>query len=218
MKAMILAAGRGARMQPITDTIPKPLLKVAGKPLIAHHLITLARAGIAEVVINISHLAEKIQQELGDGQHYNIKIHYSHEPIALETGGGILQALPLLGTTPFLVVSGDIWTDYPWQQLPQQLENDLAHLIMVDNPSYHVTGDFVLQQGKLQHEGGAKLTFASMGVYHPKLFAGAPSGAFRLTKLLDPAIAAGKVSGEHYHGNWANVGTEEEWHKLIARL
>lgn len=218
MKAMILAAGRGKRMQPLTDTIPKPLLPVGGKPLLAHHLIALAKMGIREVIINLSHLADQVQQVIGDGSIYNLQIHYSLEPNALETGGGIHQALPLLGADPFLVVSADIWTDFPFHNLPSDLNGNLAHLILVDNPSYHPNGDFVLQDGKLLNEGCPKLTFANIGIYHPDLFKNCKPGTFPLVKLLRPAITENKISGEHFHGNWVNVGTPEEWQHLSAQV
>lgn len=214
MKAMILAAGRGKRMQPLSDNIPKPLLEVAGKPLLAHHLLALAKMGIREVVINLSHLAQQIQQVIGDGSAYNLQVHYSLEPDALETGGGIYQALPLLGANPFLVVSADIWTDFPFHNLPHELNGNLAHLVLVDNPSYHSNGDFVLQNGKLLNEGMPKFTFANIGIYHPDLFKDCHPGTFPLVNLLRPAITQDKVTGEHYQGEWVNVGTPEEWEKL----
>lgn len=215
---MILAAGRGVRMQPLTDHIPKPLLTVAGKPLLAHHLIALKKAGIREIVINISHLATKIQQALGDGSDYGVKIHYSVEETALETGGGIHKALPLLGSKPFLVVSGDIWTDFPFHQLSTELDGHLAHLVLVDNPPYHPEGDFALQNDRLFNEGDTKFTFANIGIYHPNLFNQCEAGVFPLVNLLRPAIAANQISGEYYRGDWVNVGTPEEWQHLAARF
>lgn len=218
MKAMILAAGRGSRMGPVSEQLPKPLLPIAGQPLIVHTLIALANADIHDVVINVSYLGHMIQETLGDGKAYGVRIQYSVEPQALETGGGIYQALPLLGNDPFLVVSGDIWTNYPWQQLPQQLTS-LAHLIMVDNPSFHPQGDFYLDEdGILHQERSPKLTYASMGIFHPHLFADCQHGAFRLTEVLLPAISQGKISGEYFTGDWVNVGTAEEWKKLAARV
>lgn len=220
MKAMILAAGRGNRMRPLTDHTPKPLVEVCGKPLIVHHLLNFAAAGITEVVINISHLAEKIQQSLGNGEQYGVTIQYSYEPIALETGGGIYQALPLLGDKPFVIISADIWTDYPLTKLKAILApNHLAHLIMVDNPSFHPDGDFVLTNGYLNLGDIQKLTYASIGVIHPHLFKNSPGGFFRLADaLLKPAIAAKQITGEHYHGKWANLGTIEEWQQLNNKL
>ena len=218
MKAMILAAGRGTRMLPLTDKIPKPLLPVAGKPLLAHHLNALAKSNIREVVINISYLAEKIKTTIGNGSEYDLKIHYSFEPTALETGGGIFQALPLLGKEPFLVISADIWTDFPFEKLPQDLNGMLAHLILVDNPSYHSEGDFVLADDRLLNEGDRKLTYANIGIYHPDLFKNCEPGVFPLAKLLRPAIADSKISGEYYRGDWVNVGTAEDWKNLTARI
>lgn len=218
MKAMILAAGRGARMGAITDLTPKPLLPVNGEPLIAHQLKALNKIGIYDVVINVSYLAEQIQAAIGDGKKYGVTIQYSYEPAPLETGGGIYQALPLLGKNPFLVISGDIWTDYPFEQLPNRLDKNLAHLILVDNPYYHLEGDFALQNGKITQNGLHKLTFASMGIYHPDLFKNCQPGIFRLTEVLNPAIAADKIGGEHFQGDWVNVGTEIEWQNLLKRF
>lgn len=218
MKAMILAAGRGTRMRPLTDHLPKPLLSVAGQPLLVHHLQALAKADIKEIIINISYQAEKIQTTLGDGQDYGVKIHYSFEPSALETGGGILQALPQLGSAPFLVISGDIWTDYPLQLLPRELNHYLAHLVMVNNPTYHPAGDFVLKAGELDSSGEDKLTFANIGVYQPQLFQQATTTIFPLVDVLQPAIKAKKISGEHYQGDWVNVGTPAELQSLAARF
>jgi MurNAc alpha-1-phosphate uridylyltransferase len=218
MKAMILAAGRGARMGALSERTPKPLLPVAGKPLIAHHLTTLAQANIHEVVINVSHLGHLIQETLGDGGNYGVHIHYSVEPQALETGGGIYQALPLLGNDPFIIISGDIWTDYPWQTLPEKLTG-LAHLIMVTNPDFHPRGDFFLDKdGKLHTNGSPTLTYASMGIFHPDLFKHCRPGIFRLIDVLLPAIARGEITGEQYTGDWVNVGTEQQWRDLAGRL
>lgn len=217
MKAMILAAGRGMRMRPLTDHTPKPLLPIAGKPLLAHHLIALAQAGIKEVVINLSYLAKEIQATLGDGKVYGVQIHYSLEPVALETGGGIYQALSLLGNEPFLVLSADIWTHYPYQLLTKKLNGNLAHLVVVDNPPYHLQGDFGLENAKLFNQAEKKFTFANIGVYHPDLFKDCQGGTFPLVKLLRPAIDAGQISGEHYQGEWFNIGTPEEWQKLSEK-
>lgn len=215
MKAMILAAGRGARMGALTDNLPKPLLDVGGKPLIAHQLIALSQIGVKEIVINLSYLAEKIRAAIGNGMQYGVSIEYSYEPEALETGGGIYKALPLLGPDPFLVISGDIWTDYPFEKLAAKLNDHLAHLILVDNPSYHLEGDYSLKNGKVSRQGSEKFTFASMGIYHPDLFKNCRPGFFRLTEVLNPAIDAGKIGGEHYRGEWVNVGTREEWERLF---
>lgn len=217
MKAMILAAGRGERMRPLTDTTPKPLLRAAGKPLIVYHLEALAAAGFTEVVINHAHLGEQIEQFVGDGSRYGLAIHYSHEEQALETGGGIFRALPLLGETPFVVINGDVWTDYPYSRL-RQLVVERAHLVMVDNPPQHPAGDFVLRQGRVLEGEGERLTFSGIGVYHPSLFAACSAGAFPLAPLLREAMQAGAVSGEHYHGRWFDIGTPERLAQLDALL
>lgn len=210
MRAMILAAGRGERLRPLTDQTPKPLLEVAGQPLIVYSLQALAAAGIQDIVINIAYLGHLIQAVLGDGNRYGVRIQYSVETQALETGGGVYQALPLLGAEPFIVLSADIWSDYPLQQLPSKLTG-LAHLVLVDNPDYHRRGDFsLLSDGQLTNEGDAKLTFANMGIYHPDLFKDCKPGFFRLGDLLHSAVTRGQVTGEHYHGGWANVGTAEQ--------
>jgi MurNAc alpha-1-phosphate uridylyltransferase len=211
MRAMILAAGRGERMGQLTTQTPKPLLRVGENYLIEYVIAALRRAGISEIVINLSYLGEQIQSALGDGKRYGATIYYSVEPERLETGGGIFQALPLLGKEPFLVMSSDIITDYPLQQLPRHL-GGLAHLLMVDNPAFHASGDFELQQGliTLGTDPKSKLTFGNIGVYHPKLFAGCEPGHFRLTKVLLPAITRGQVTGEHYRGIWHNVGSIDD--------
>ena len=209
MKAMILAAGRGERMRPLTDTVPKPLLRIGGQTLIERHVHALARAGITELVINHAYLGEQIVQALGDGDAYGVRIGYSPETGgSLETGGGIMNALPLLGVEPFLVVNGDIWTDFPFAALPSQPDG-LAHLVMVANPENHPQGDFSLSEGRLSQRGPAMLTFSGIGVYRPELFAGCTPGAFPLAPVLRTAMDAGQVSGEHYTGSWFDVGTPE---------
>jgi len=205
-RAMILAAGRGERMGELTAQTPKPLLRAGGRYLIDYAIQNLKQAGIKEIVINISYRAEQIKSALGDGSHYGVNIFYSEEAERLETGGGIFQALPLLGDEPFLVVSGDIITDFPLQQLPQHLDG-LAHLVMVPNPAWHPHGDFGLHEGRLVLPADAKFTFGNIGVYHPALFANCQPGHFRLASLLNPAIEAGQVTGELYQGKWHNVGT-----------
>jgi MurNAc alpha-1-phosphate uridylyltransferase len=215
MKAMILAAGRGQRMQALTEHTPKPLLLVAGKPLIVHQLIALVAAGITDVVINVSYLADKLQQTLGDGREWGVNIQYSVEPQVLETGGGIYQALPLLGDEHFIVLSADIYTDYPWQRFLKSFSNAaLAHLVLVDNPEYHPLGDFCLQNNTVHLTGNTRLTYANIGIYHPRLFKNCESGFFKLADVLNPAIAAGHVTGEHYQGLWYNVGTPETLQQL----
>jgi MurNAc alpha-1-phosphate uridylyltransferase len=209
MKAMILAAGRGERMRPLTDTVPKPLLCIGGQTLIEHHIQALARAGITELVINHAHLGEKIENALADGSAYGVHISYTREPEgALETGGGIFNALRLLGSEPFLVVNGDIWTDFEFSQLPEQ-PGGMAHLVMVDNPAHHAQGDFSLSSGLLSQHGPAMLTFSGIGVYRPELFADCTAGSFPLAPLLRQAMDNGQVSGEHYTGSWFDIGTPE---------
>lgn len=216
---MILAAGRGERMRPLTDHTPKPLLPVAGRALIDYHLEALARAGLREVVINHAHLGVQIEAALGNGSRHGLRISYSAEPEgALETGGGILQALSKLGPDPFLVINGDIWTDYDYARLPQRLDG-LAHLVLVDNPPQHPDGDFHLHpDGRLRETGGTRLTFSGIGVYHPDLFTGCEPGRFPLAPLLRRAIAQGQVSGEHFTGRWVDVGTPERLRELDRAL
>jgi MurNAc alpha-1-phosphate uridylyltransferase len=218
MIAMLLAAGRGERMRPLTDTRPKPLLEVAGRALIEYHLAALQRAGIREVVINHAWLGEQIEARLGTGERHGLHISYSPErPVALETAGGIVQALPRLGAAPFMVINADIWTDYPLQNLPQQLEG-LAHLVMVDNPPHHPGGDFRLAGRRLVAEGEPRLTFSGIGVYHPDLFAGLEPGVRPLAPLLQAAMQADQVSGEHYRGRWVDVGTPQRLAALDREL
>lgn len=217
MKAMILAAGRGERMRPLTDNTPKPLLLIDNKPLIAHQLIKLANIGIKEVVINISYLAKKIIKTLGDGSQYGLAITYSFEKTALETGGGIFQALPLLGTDPFILINADVWTDYPLEKLPHQLTT-LAHLILVDSPAHNTHGDFYFDNHQVRLTGKTKLTYAGLGVYHPELFQACSPDIFRLGDILKSAIPLNKISGEHYQGEWIDVGTPERLEFLKQKL
>jgi MurNAc alpha-1-phosphate uridylyltransferase len=208
MKAMILAAGFGTRMRPLTDTCPKPLLPVGGRPLIEHHLTRLARAGIKEVVINVSYRAEQIIEALGDGQRFGLSLYYSREATPLETGGGILAALPLLGEAPFLLVNGDVWCE----ALPDMTalgNEDLAHLLLVDNPDHHPQGDFSLQNGRVAADDEPRLTFSGLSLIDPALVADEPPGAFALAPLLKAAMQQGRVSGEHFAGRWVDVGTPE---------
>jgi len=206
---MILAAGRGERMRPMTDTIPKPLLRIGGQTMIERHVHALARAGITELVINHAWLGEQIEKALGDGHAYGVSIRYSAETgDSLETGGGILNALPLLGSEPFIVVNADIWTDFPFDSLPSNPQG-LAHLVMVDNPEQHPGGDFSLSEGKLSSNGPAMLTFSGIGVYRPAVFADCSPGAFPLGPVLRKLMAAGQVSGERYTGSWFDIGTPE---------
>jgi MurNAc alpha-1-phosphate uridylyltransferase len=218
MKAMILAAGRGERMRPLTDTTPKPLLQVGGQALIEYHIKALRDAGINEIVINHAWLGEQITQYLGDGSQHGVRIQYSDESAgALETAGGIVKALPLLGDAPFAVVNGDIFTDYAYAKLPQQLDG-LAHLVMVDNPPQHPNGDFVLSEGRLLAEGEPRLTFSGIGLYDPQLFSGCEPGALPLAPILREAMARNAVSGEHYTGQWLDIGTPERLAELDTSL
>ncbi len=218
MKAMILAAGRGERMRPLTDHTPKPLLKVGGKSLMVWHLERLAAAGFKDIVINHAHLGAQIEAALGDGREWGLSIQYSPEGAALETAGGIANALPLLGRAPFLVINGDIFTDVDVGGL-SLASPDVAHLVMVDNPPQHAAGDFVLDHGKLHADGAVKLTFSGVGVYQPSLFDGIARGeAARLAPLLKAAMAQGLVSGSHHLGAWHDIGTPERLHALDSQL
>lgn len=206
MKAMILAAGLGTRMRPLTDTCPKPLLPVGGRPLIEHHLARLADAGIVDVVINVSYRAEQIIEALGDGERFGLCIRYSREAAPLETGGGIQAALPLLGEAPFLLINGDVWC----KALPDFRalgEPDLAHLLLVDNPKHHPDGDFCLRDGRVRPDGKARLTYSGLAVIDPALVADEPPGAFALAPRLQAAARQGRVSGEHVTARWVDVGT-----------
>ncbi len=209
MKVMILAAGRGIRMRPLTDATPKPLLRVGKLSLIEHLIVALAQAKLYNIVINYAHLGEQIGAQLGNGSQFGVNIVYSDESKgSLETGGGIFAALPLLDTDPFTVINGDIWTDYPFARLPRRLSG-LAHLVLVDNPPYHLNGDFCLRGAQVAAEGAPKLTFSGIGVYAHALFNDCNSGKFPLAPLLRNAMARGMVSGEHYTGRWSDVGTPE---------
>lgn len=216
-KAMILAAGRGERMRPLTDTRPKPLLQVAGQALIEYHLQNIQRAGITEVVINHAWLGEKIEAALGDGSRYGLQISYSPEGEALETGGGLLRALPLLGEAPFIAINGDIWTDYPLQQLPAEPAG-LAHLVLVDNPPHHPAGDFALRDGHILTAGEPRFTFSGIGVYRPELFHGQQQARFPLAPLLREAMTREAISGEHYAGQWFDIGTPQRLQELDHHL
>ena len=216
MKAMILAAGRGERMRPLTDTLPKPLVTVNDKPLIAYHIERLVAAGIVDIIINHAHLGEKIEAALGDGAQWGANIIYSPEPEGgLETAGGIVQALPLLGDKPFIVVNGDVWTDYDFSAFAAlQLHDCLAHLVLVDNPEHHPAGDFYLSsQAKVseQDETGksSAFTFSGISVLHPHLFNNISAGRSRLAPLFRQAMQQGEVSGEYFAGDWLDVGTLE---------
>ncbi|MFY1020254.1 N-acetylmuramate alpha-1-phosphate uridylyltransferase MurU [Ectopseudomonas khazarica] len=210
MKAMILAAGKGERLRPLTLHTPKPLVRAAGVPLIEYHLRALAAAGFSELVINHAWLGQQIEDHLGDGSRFGVSIRYSPEGEPLETGGGIFKALPLLGDEPFLVVNGDIFTDYAFAQLRKPLAG-LAHLVLVDNPEHHPQGDFLLADGQVSDGQGAgeRLTYSGLAVLSPQLFEGCEPGAFKLAPLLRQAMARGLVSGERHAGRWIDVGTHE---------
>jgi MurNAc alpha-1-phosphate uridylyltransferase len=218
MKAMILAAGRGERMRPLTDHTPKPLLSVGGKPLIVWHLERLSNSGFKQIVINHAHLGAQIEQALGDGSAWDLKIQYSAESCALETAGGIANALHLLGGEPFLVVNGDVFTEIDFNHL--KLESPyLANLVMVDNPPQHPNGDFAIQSGKLNEDADKKLTFSGVGVYHPQLFVGVERGQpAKLAPLLKTAMAKGLIHGEHYKGVWHDIGTPDRLRQLDVSI
>ena len=208
---MVLAAGRGERMRPLTDHTPKPLLSVRGKPLIEYHLERLAALGVRDVVVNLAWLGGQIRAALGDGAPWNLHIRYSDEGgEALETGGGIFQALPWLGPEPFLVVNADVFTEYDFASL-RIADDALAHLVLVPNPPQHPGGDFGLQEGRVQAQGSPRFTYSGIGLYRPALFEGCSAGKFPLKPLLDRAIASGSLHGECYRGLWSDVGT-------VARL
>jgi MurNAc alpha-1-phosphate uridylyltransferase len=222
MKAMILAAGRGDRMRPLTDSVPKPLLKAAGKPLIQYAIENLVQAGFTELIINVAYLGEQIMQTLGDGQRFGAQIVYSQEgEEGLETAGGIIHALPLLGTEPFLVVNSDVACHFPLANLKQS-RSGLAHLVMIENPDHHPEGDFSLAtDGQLQITGENKCTFSGIGVYRPELFANVPAGKRKLRPVLEQAMTKGLVSGEKFSGFWLDIGTVERlqaFESLLPKL
>jgi N-acetyl-alpha-D-muramate 1-phosphate uridylyltransferase len=211
MRAMILAAGRGERMRPLTDVTAKPLLTVAGKPLVQYHIENLARAGFTEIVINLAWKGGMIRAALGDGRRFGVSITYSDEgEAALETGGGVLKALPLLGPGPFILLSGDVYTDYPLARcatLPAP--GDVAHFVVVPNPDFHTRGDFALHDGRLRR-AGETFTYANVGIVRPEFFQACAPGCFPLAPLMFDWIDQGKVSGELYRGRWFNIGTPEQ--------
>jgi MurNAc alpha-1-phosphate uridylyltransferase len=216
-KAMLLAAGRGERLRPLTDKTPKPLIPVHGKPLIAYTLEKLPAIGITEVVINISYLAKQFPKTLGDGSQFGLAITYSYEPEVLETGGGILQALPLLGNEPFLVISGDIYTEYPFEKLVLP-DHKLAHLVLAPNPNFHPEGDYSLTTNNLLSFAPPKYTYASFGILHPKLFEDAKPGNFSFIPLINKRLPNGLITGELYTGIWHNIGTIQELDNLKKSL
>jgi N-acetyl-alpha-D-muramate 1-phosphate uridylyltransferase len=236
MRAIVLAAGRGERLRPLTDTLPKPLVPVGGQPLITYHLRALAKAGVREVVINLSWLGARIREALGDGTRFGLRISYSDEaPAALETGGGIFNALPLLGPEPFLVVNGDVWTDIDVGALTIREDADAA-LVLVPTPAYRARGDFGLEGDEVVQlrtaaatatAGGSSgagsgtdkgFTYSGLGVFRPALFAGCSAGKFPLLPLLNRAIAAKRLQGTLHTGDWCDVGTTERLAELNERL
>jgi MurNAc alpha-1-phosphate uridylyltransferase len=220
---MILAAGVGERMRPLTEHTPKPLLRVAGTPLIEHHIRRLASAGCSEIVINVAHLGQQIMDYCADGSQWGVTIVYSREGSPLETAGGIVNALPLLGNKPFMVINGDIWFDYPFEQLiAYRLRPDeVAHLVMVENPPQHIFGDFQLDNEgwiKPLEAGAYGFTYAGLGIYTAALFAAMPRGRMPLRPLLDAAIRKGQLGGERYAGQWLDVGTPERLRELNSMI
>lgn len=223
MKAMLLAAGLGTRLRPLTATLPKPLLALAGKPMILYHIEKLVAAGVHELVINVSYLGELIEQALGDGARFGASIRYSREPEGpLDTGGGLRRALPLLGSAPFLLVAGDVWSDFPYRRLASHelVKGHLGHLVMVRNPPQHQAGDFALdEQGKLNRDGnGRSCTYAGIALLAPDIIAGWEEEIFPLREPLRRAAARGVLSGECWEGDWEDVGTAERYLALNRRL
>ena len=218
MRAMILAAGRGMRMRPLSDRRPKPLMEAGGRPLIEHCIVRLVEAGVRELVVNHAWLGEQIVEALGDGSRFGAAVEYSPEPEgALDIAGGIIQALPLLGEAPFIVASADVWSDYPFRRLLAGPKGQ-AHLVLVDNPPYHSRGDFRLAGGWIGEGSGPRLTYSGIGVYRTELFAGRPPMRQALLPILEEAVGRAEVSGEHYLGRWFNVGTPADLAALERAL
>lgn len=220
MKAMILAAGLGTRMRPLTNHLPKPLLSVGGKPLIVWHLERLKRNGFQQVVINIAWLGNKIPELLGNGDQYGLSIQYSDEQneSVLETGGGIIKALPLLGDEPFLVVNGDVWCDYEFTPVSPLTGDDLGHLLLVDNPAHHPEGDFFLDGGRVHDAGDPRLTYSGIAYFHPDLFKQRQYGKQALAPIMREAMQDGLISGEQHRGEWQDIGTPERLAELDLTL
>lgn len=218
MKAMVLAAGRGERMRPITDTLPKPLVPVAGKPLIGYHLERLGRAGVRDVVVNLSWLGDRIRAALGDGRDYGLSITYSEEgPVPLETGGGVFNALPFLGPGPFLVVNGDIWSDIDYGRLALD-DGANGRIVLVSNPTHNLRGDFGVEGDVVVEREVDRFTYSGVGVYRPAFFAGCTPGRFPMLPLMKRAIAARLLRGELHRGEWCDVGTPERLAALDAEV
>ncbi|WP_448678892.1 N-acetylmuramate alpha-1-phosphate uridylyltransferase MurU [Pseudomonas nicosulfuronedens] len=221
MKAMILAAGKGERLRPLTLHTPKPLVRAGGVPLIEYQLRALRRAGFHQLVINHAWLGQQIEDHLGDGSAFGVSIHYSPEGEPLETGGGIFKALPLLDGDAFVIANGDIWTDFDYASLQSALgDDDLVHLVLVDNPGHHARGDFCLMDGRVSdyREGQPSLTYSGIAILRPELFEGCEPGAFKLAPLLRQAMEAGRVSGVHHRGRWIDVGTHERLAEVERQL
>lgn len=220
MKAMILAAGRGERMRPLTNDRPKPLLAVGGKPLIVYHIERLRDAGFADLVINHAHLGHKIEEALGDGSRLGVRIAYSSEGEPLETAGGIAKALALLGDEPFVTVNGDIYCDYDFARLRRHADGlDTLHLVLVDNPPQHPKGDFALSGDRVLNTGEPMRTFAGIGFYRPELFRHiVPGSSAPLAPILRAQCDLGRASGEHFQGVWHDIGTPERLQQLDRQL
>jgi N-acetyl-alpha-D-muramate 1-phosphate uridylyltransferase len=220
MRAMILAAGRGDRMRPLTDRTPKPLLEVGGKPIIQYHIEKLAAAGFDQIVINLAWKGTMLRERLGDGSQFGVRIQYSDEgEQALETGGGIFRVLNFLGPEPFVVVSGDIWSDFDYASLRSRPgAQDVAHFVLAPNPEFHRRGDFGLQGERLVDSGSERYTYANIGVIRPELFAGCSDGRFPLAPLMFEWIRRGRVSGELFLGRWRNIGTPAQLDELDREL
>lgn len=217
MKAMILAAGFGNRLRPLTETTPKPLLEVGGKPLLQYHLERLAAAGITDIIINTSWLAELIEDYFGNGSDFGVNIQWSREVRPLETGGGIAHALPLLGSEPFLLINGDVWTDFPLRSISLDKDMD-ANLVMVANPEHHPEGDFAVVNNIVSYDMGSKYTFSGISLFRPQLFAGYGEDCFPLRDVMRPAILSGRVTGAVYTGEWWDIGTVERLSRLNKKL
>jgi len=216
MRAMILAAGRGERMRPLTDDTPKPLLMAGSKRLIEFHLMNLANAGFRDIVINVAWLGQLIIDTIGNGENYNLNITYSNEKDqALETGGGIYNALPLLGEEPFLVINGDVWTDYPFEKLYDFSLQDKAHLVLVKNPEHNLDGDFSISGDRLNENESEKFTYSGIGVYSADFFSHKNNGKYPLAPMIRQYISENKISGELYNGNWMDIGTQQRLNDLI---
>ncbi|RUO31048.1 N-acetylmuramate alpha-1-phosphate uridylyltransferase MurU [Aliidiomarina soli] len=219
MRAMILAAGRGSRMRPLTDQLPKPLLTAAGTPLIDYHLHKLAKAGVTDVVINHAWLGQQLEAHIGDGSRFGVSVAWSPEPAGgLETAGGIIRALPMLGDGPFIVVNGDVWSDIDYHELPTQLGDAHGHLVLVENPAHHSEGDFALSDGRINLETTPRYTFSGVSVISPQLFAGFDEGFLKLRPVFEQAINGGLLTGRLHQGYWCDVGTPQRLAELDRYL